>query len=377
MPKLSMLTREIKKYAKNPNISEEDFLNAFLDPVVAVGHIHNKIGGKFYLNKTRTSDLMNGIDDVPKSLREVLPMINLEEKMIGDMENFVSDYLNSNHKEKLKIRLHELLNQDENISKADKDKIGNVSLESLLVKLLLISIAESNKNEKRSNVIWKNGRNYVEVITGDLFKYGFGNRKNTRNIVVIPVNTAFDTHVTRKLEEELFPLVSETTIHGQWLIRMQKSGVCEDEIYERISTSLQRQGISSVGHARNSKGRQKIYPIGSVAIVEEKNASYFLLAISDFDEHNVAHSTASNIDIAVEALLERYNAVGQGYNLYLPLLGTGRSRTGLSIELAFALLRKSFMTHADLIQGQVIVVIRPEDSEEIDVLRRLEKKRDV
>ena len=369
MAKLSVLTREIKEYAKNRNISDEDFLNAFLNPIVTAGHVCNKLGDRLYLNKTRASDLMNKIDDVPGVLREALSMIGLEEKMLDGMKNFIADYLDSNREGALRTQLHNLLDRDENISKADKDKIKTLPLENLLVKLLTVSIAESNQDEEQNCIIWKKGKNYVKVITGDLFKYGFGNRKKTKNIVVIPFNTAFDTHVTRKLEEDPVPIVSETTIHGQWLIRMQKSGVSEEELYERILMSLQKLETSSIGIAENPKGRQQIYPIGSVAIVESKNASYFLVAISDFDKHNIAHSTAEKIDKAVVALLEKYNAVGQGYDLYLPVLGTGRSRTGLSIEEAFSLLKESFMAHTDLIQGQIIVVVRPEDSEEIDELK--------
>lgn len=372
MAKISTLTREIKDYAKNRNVSDEDFLNAFLDPIVTAGHVRNKLGDGLHLNKTRTSDLMNKVNDVPGVLRETLSMIGLEEKMLDGMKAFITDYLDLNREGALRSQLHNLLDKDENISKADRDRMKTLPLENLLVKLLLASISESNQDEEQNCIIWKKGKNYVKVITGDLFKYGFGNRKKTKNIVVIPVNTAFDTHVTRKLEEDPVPLVSETTIHGQWLIRMQRSGVSEEGLYERILMSLQRMETPSIGIAENPKGRQQIYPIGSVAIVESKNASYFLVAISNFDKRNIAHSSAENIDKAVEALLEKYNAVGQGYDLYLPILGTGRSRTGLSIGEAFALLKKSFMAHENLIQGQIIVVVRPEDCEEIDVLKREE-----
>lgn len=367
MAKLSVLTREIKAYAKNRNISDEDFLNAFLNTIVTTCHVRNKVGEALYLNKTRTSDLMNRVDDVPGVLREALSMIGLEEKMLDEMKNFINDFLDSGREDVLRTQLHNLLDRDENISKTEKDKMKSLPLENLLVKLLLVAIAESNLDEEQSNIIWKKGKNCVKVVSGDLFKYGFGNRKKTKNIIVIPVNTAFDTHITRRLEEDPVPLVSETTIHGQWLTRMQKSGVSEEELYKRIVMSLQRFGTSSIGIAENPKGRQPIYPIGSIAIVESKNASYFLVAISDFDKQNIAHSTAENIDKSVEALLEKYNAVGQGYDLYLPILGTGRSRTGLSIGEAFSLLKESFMAHADLIQGQIIVVARPEDIEEIDL----------
>ncbi len=368
MPKLSVLTREIKKFAKNRNVSDEEFLNNFLNPLVEAAHIHNKNNEQFYLNKTRTSWLLNGVKDVPKVLREALSRVDLETQMIDGMDLFISDYLEVKQEKVLKERLFDLLD-DEDILKLDRVKMESISLSHLLVKLLLISIEESNLNKEKRNVIWKRGINCVEVITGDLFKYGFGNRSKTKNIIVIPVNTAFDTHVTRCLEKQENPLVAETTIHGQWLTRIQKSGVNEDDLYERIVTSLENQNILSVKREVDSNGRKEVFPIGSIAIIENKNATYFLLAIADFDDYNIAHSTVKNIDFAVKKLLEKYNSVGQGYNLYLPLLGTGRSRTGLSIKEAYELLKDAFMARTNMIQGHIIVVVRPEDSDEIDILK--------
>lgn len=91
----------------------------------------------------------------------------------------------------------------------DKDMLAK-----LLTQELRAAISENNKNDESPSIIWKCGKNRVTVIEGDLFKFGFDNRGNDKNIVVIPVNTSFETYVTRKFEVEPKPIVSATSIHG-------------------------------------------------------------------------------------------------------------------------------------------------------------------
>ena len=102
--------------------------------------------------------------------------------------------------------------------------------------------------------IWKHGRNSIDVQSGDLFRFGFDNRHKKKNIVVIPVNTAFDTHVTRKLEGETYPLVSENTIHGQWLVRLKETGENLNRIDERIADSLKRAGFCPIKKSKTRNG---------------------------------------------------------------------------------------------------------------------------
>ena len=59
MAKLSALTNQIKEYALNAAVSDEEFLNAFLSPFVVAGNITNKNGEEFHLSKTRTSEIMD------------------------------------------------------------------------------------------------------------------------------------------------------------------------------------------------------------------------------------------------------------------------------------------------------------------------------
>ena len=67
---------------------------------------------------------------------------------------------------------------------------------------------------------------------GDLWRFGFPNFSKKRRIVVVNVNTAFDTIVDPP--EIHNPLVSANTVHGQWICQMKKRGVSANELDAEI-----------------------------------------------------------------------------------------------------------------------------------------------
>ena len=58
----------------------------------------------------------------------------------------------------------------------------------------------------------------VIIIYGDILKIAFPKKDRGKKIVVIPVNTCFDTVVGQGL-------VSQNTIHGKWIKGMEKRGI--------------------------------------------------------------------------------------------------------------------------------------------------------
>ena len=280
MLRLSELMRLLKTFARNSAISDEEFLNAFLFPFVIAGNIKNKNGEEFRLDKARTSKIMNQKDDVPTKLREALSIYGIADKTREEMPVFIEDYLDPVKCEALIEKLLKLSLQELN-KKSESTATGKADLLSdLLTELLLRSLCESNVSTPDTILIWKHGINSIEVQTGDLFRYGFENRHKKKNIVVIPVNTAFDTYVTRKIENEPYPVVSENTVHGQWLVRMKESGEQLEQIDIRITESLENGGFLPVNNSKNRHGKTICYPIGSVAVIETDNAIYFLMAIA-------------------------------------------------------------------------------------------------
>ena len=56
--------------------------------------------------------------------------------------------------------------------------------------------------------------------------------------------------------------------------------------------------------------------------------NFILLALSEFDENNKAQSSKDEVIKSLRSLLEFYDVNGQGYQMYITLMGTGRSRAG-------------------------------------------------
>lgn len=367
MPQLSLLVKTLKKYAINRSVSNEEFVNALLNPFIVAGRITDRYKNEFYLNKSRVSELLNQREDVPRKLRAALQIVGIYEETEKNMPGFIYDYLDEDRLGYLREELSGIYNSNEDAAVPEDYRImtEHSSIERVLTIILLRSISECNLTDTDNNILLKNGTSKVEIITGDIFRYGFGNRKKKKNIVVIPVNTSFDTHVTRKLEGTDYPLVSENTLHGQWIIRINASGILTDELDCRITESLDRLGFSPEGETVSINSKRIIYPIGSIAIIETDNAIYFLTAISAFDKFNNARSEPAYIENAIRSILELYDRYGQGYDLYIPLIGTGRSRAGLSPSESFNLMKKIFAENIKMINGHVVLVIRPDDREEL------------
>jgi hypothetical protein len=205
----------------------------------------------------------------------------------------------------------------------------------------------------------------LKYISGDIVKSSFNNKKDTTKIVVIPVNTSFETQLSKNIETETYPLVSENTIHGQWLKKILKV-IKKDDLDKRILSQLESKQIYSTGKSKGKGGKQTTYPIGTTAIIHYKNTIFYLLAISEFDEKNNAQSSANEIKQAILQLLKNYETFGQGYEMLIPLLGTGQSRAQLSSQESFSLIKNTIVENNKLVKGQIKIIILEDTLGEIN-----------
>ena len=371
----------------------------------------------YYLQPETVSKVMKNSINLPNFVKGITSDEDYDTKIYSAMYNFILENINSI--DELIEDLKSTILEAENVNKSDKGNIKNLKIENeedkinFICEAFRIALKNDNKLKIDHNLIWR-GKNSVNAIIGDLFSYGFNKRRECKNIVVIPVDTSFETHITTKLEKEKYPLVSEKTIHGKFLSRMYKITVkkepllkndtetkrkrcyTEEGIKNLIENNLKEQGIEPSGN--NSKNKP-LYPIGTIAVIYHLNTIFYLLAISEFDENNNAQSNEKNIKIAIENLLEFYDKKGQGYSLYLPLIGTGFSRVRSSTEKiskmskmspsivclspkeSFECILSTIMEKTDKILGEINIVIwkeiHPEHLEEINLflntLRKSEK----
>ena len=353
------LLRHLKPYIKNSKYSNEKFLNDMLSCIVETGNILDHNGELFYFDKTYTSKIINNHASIPPKIRETAMDEKLLSAILQKFSLFYENHINYKKTDDMRKTLSDILSTDTDFTHSDKIELLSESdnmyfLFRLMMKTLFIKNVTAISS---GSIIWKKGNSYIQASYGDIFKYAFSNKRKRKNIVVIPVNTRFDTHLTTKLENAVYPMISSVTIHGEWLLRVEKQKWRIEDIPARIQNDLRCRGYIC--------NENEEYPIGTIAVVDVGNTCFYLLAISNFDEHNQAKSTPNYIEQAVNSLLDFYNSNGQGYEMYIPLLGTGRSRAGMSFQESFDLIKQEALNREDSFHGKITIVISNENKDEI------------
>ena len=224
---------------------------------------------------------------------------------------------------------------------------------------------------KTKRILWTSRDGKVNICYNDIMKLSFPQKNNEKKVIVIPVNTCFDTIVDEDLHLHNNPLVSPTTVHGLWIKNMMKNDFDVESIDFAIEKSISDLGIvpiKELPRKEKLRGKLKCYENGTIVVVPGKhNIEFFLLALSEFDENNRAHSSKDNIIKCVERLLEFYDVNGQGYPMYVPLMGTGRSRAGLTHYNSLQIMKSVFSLHNEKVHGVINIVIYQNDKDKVSI----------
>ena len=134
---------------------------------------------------------------------------------------------------------------------------------------------------------------------------------------------------------------------------MQPDCVCKAHFFSKnvpisdidkgINDILSLQGIvpaKILNHDIKDRGKIECYEKGTIAQYEYENTVFYLMALSEFDENNNAQNTKEDLVQTIIKLIDYYDKKGNGFDIYLPLLGTGQSRTGVTREEYNEVLKK-------------------------------------
>lgn len=204
---------------------------------------------------------------------------------------------------------------------------------------------------------------------GDIWKIAFSKRKE-KKIVVVSVNTTFDTIVDENLAIVDKPLVSPSSMHGQWLTYMKSKNVDISTIDKNITNSLQLQKINPIRVLNSEikkRGKLNCYAKGTIAVYEYENTIFYLIALSEFDENNNAQNTKRELVSTITELIDFYDKHGNGYDIYVPLMGTLQSRTGISRVNSLEILTSMFELYEDKIQGCANIIVYFKDRDKVSL----------
>lgn len=222
---------------------------------------------------------------------------------------------------------------------------------------------------KKSKTLWSRGSGSVQVRYMDILKLAFSKSSSSKKIIVIPVNTNFDTIVDTDLSAHDKPLVSEKSLHGQWVNAMISHGYTREELNQKIQQSLSLTHITPCYTKGRSPGNPDFYPFGSTAILRyNQRVTFFLLALSEFDDDNVAYCSPGNYLASLAALIDCYIQHGQGYDIYIPLMGTNLSKARLSHKEAMDKIVSILKLRENQLFGKITVVVYPKDRKYVTIL---------
>ena len=224
---------------------------------------------------------------------------------------------------------------------------------------------------KRKVTILEKGNTKINVCYSDIMKIAFKKRLKENKIVLIPVNTSFDTIVDEDISDK--PLVSPSTIHGKWIKEMISRGMKVEEIDEQIEKFFQLKNIKpykQISEKDKKRGKRNCYKKGTIAIVNgNKKVKFFLLALSEFDENNNAQCLKDELIECIHKLIIFYNENGQGFEMFLPLMGTNLSRVNISHEESLNIITSVLKLYSDKIFGTINVVIYNKDKDKVTIYK--------
>lgn len=247
----------------------------------------------------------------------------------------------------------------------------------ILILILLISIVISIIYVcviKNKVIIWNKGNSAIQECYDDIMKLAFKkNKSENKKIIVVPVNTCFDTIVDDNITNVEKPLVSIKTLHGKWIKGMLENGISINEIDSKISKSLDTQKIKpiyTIPEDEKERGKRKEYERGTIAIVNgPQNNDFFLFALSKFDKNNNAQCSKQEFIDSIHKLIKFYNQNGQGYEMFLPLMGTNLSRVGMSHEEALSIIESSLKLYKDELYGKINIVVYNKEKDKVTIYK--------
>lgn len=215
-------------------------------------------------------------------------------------------------------------------------------------------------------VILSESTRSITLRYGNLWSYAFSKKCHSKRIVIISVNTTFDTIVDPAGIDK--PLVSENTIHGQWINQMEKNGVDIDEIDRQIDNSLKNQNIVPLSVLSKTRGKCNNYSKGTIAYFTFKDTVFYLLALSEFDENNNVHNSIEELRTTINKMIDYLDKNGQGLDVYMPLMGTGKSRTyGITDRMALELIKSELLINKEKLHGNINVIVYEGDKDKISL----------
>ncbi|WP_410650953.1 macro domain-containing protein [Amycolatopsis sp. cmx-4-54] len=191
----------------------------------------------------------------------------------------------------------------------------------------------------------------IRLLVGDLF--------SSPENLVIGMTSTFDTSVPH--------VIAQTSIQGQFLARIYHHDV--QSLDAELAGALSR--FSPIGTIEKH-GKRAVYPIGTVATLQNKRQHYFCVAYSEMDSENRAQASIDGLWRSLTNLWDEVRNRANGDPVAMPIIGGGQSRISQILpaqdSIRFVALSFLLASRHSRVCERLDIFVRPEDAERIDML---------
>ncbi len=336
----------IKKHSIDPQQGDINIICCF---------IHD-LNIKFNIDKNESSRIMNREYDVPRDLR-------FEFNSIKDKDEKLNIFIKEEvlNLQSLADDLKIIVKNAPNLTKLEKKEVCKNKDYFLIFKEATILAINKDNRLKINETIWKKSNNTLKEIDQDLIVLSFNKKEQSKEkIVVIPFDVDYHVNITKPSDKTIQEVSSET-LQGQWLLQI------EDKIdnFEEIKEFNETDKTKKIKRLIDISPNNSIKGFGSIVKIYFNMTVFYLVGLSKFDENGKAYSSKKNLKKCIKCILDEYDTNGQGVPLYIPLMGTGRSRINHSLKQSSHFLIKECKKNKRKINGKVYIVVQKKDVEKI------------
>ena len=205
--------------------------------------------------------------------------------------------------------------------------------------------------KKRFTVFKSETGHSISIQFGNILDSSIHSIGNRLISIVIPVNRCFDTMVDDKL-------IAKSSLHGAFITSLvAKNSFSPESLNQQIQQSLKDEPYDTLLPADKPRGNLKRFRPGTVVNIEAGDLRYFLLGLSSFNKDLKAITSKEDYTIAIQKLLEYCDSNAQGGGVFLPLIGTGLSRVGVSKNDALSYLYHTIVLNKEHLSFDITILV--------------------
>jgi hypothetical protein len=221
-----------------------------------------------------------------------------------------------------------------------------------IVPLLLVSllhVISTRRPITKFSHRFKSKDYVIDVRIGDVF--------DGDSDVIVSTNSTFDTSMSDGL-------IDTDSLQGQVATRFFNANTAE------IDRQIQQELANAPSTQRpEAPGKKLEYPIGTVARVKSHGRTFYFLAMARLNSSGTAGSNIRHVEDSLVELWSYILSKGELRPLSIPLIGTGRGRTGVPRKKMVERIAQSFAdgSRSRIFSDRLSIVVRPEDAANFEV----------